>query len=376
MRVVHVTTVPTSLIFIAGQIDWMRERGVDVHVISSPGAELDAFGAAHSVPVYGVEMPRAITPLEDLKAVRALARVIRGIRPDIVHAHTPKGGLLGMMAATAACVPYKIYHMRGLLTLTAKGARRRLLAAAESTSTELADLVICQSHSLRAEALKQGLVTTERSTVLVQGSNGVNTQRFAPNANLGQMARSELGIPQDARVVGFVGRLVGDKGVRELATAWREIGEDPRNHLLIVGDYEPRDPVPESTREFLSHAPNVHIVGWQTDTPRFYAAMDLLVLPTYREGFPNVPLEAAAMGLPVVATEVVGCVDAVADGVTGTLVPARNVPRLREAIERYLESPELAQRHGESGRMRMVTEFDPEVIYEALYHVYCHASGH
>jgi len=379
MRLIHITTVPTSLRFIAGQIDWMRVRGIDVHVISSPGPELEAFGAAHIVPTYPVEMARAITPLKDLEAVKRLARVIRGIDPDIVHAHTPKGGLLGMMAAHAACVPYKIYHMRGLLTLTASGARGKLLGAAETLSCELADLVICQSHSLRDEAIAQNLVGAERSTVLLKGSNGVDVKRFDPRRFDQAEIRRELGIPKEARVVGFVGRLVGDKGITELANAWSRISEEPEfqdAHLLIVGDYEPRDPVPEATRTALSRTPRVHMLGWREDTERLYAAMDLLVLPTYREGFPNVPLEAAAMRRPVVATQVVGCTDAVEDGVTGTLVPARNAPELEQAIRTYLLDKTLRKRHGDAGHARIHQDFLPELLHNALYSIYQHASGH
>lgn len=379
MRLVHITTVPQSLGFIAGQVDWMKARGIDVHIISSPGELLEKFGKDHGVPVYGVAMPRAITPVKDIDAVLRLARVIRRIRPDMVHAHTPKGGLLGMMAAKLARVPYSIYHMRGLLTLTATGRRKKLLSAAETLSCELADLVICQSFSLRDEAILQGLVTPEKSTVLVQGSNGINVERFSPTRFDRALERQKLGIPEGATVASFVGRLVQDKGIRELADAWGRIEGDPafsNAHLLIVGSYEERDPVPPETRQKLEKCVRIHRVEWVNDTAPLYAASDILVLPTYREGFPNVPLEAAAMGLPVLATRVVGCVDAVQDGVTGVLVPAGDSTALEAALRRYLTDAELRHQHGDAGQRRVVESFRPEVIWEALHRIYLLAASY
>lgn len=363
-KLVHVTTVPESLGFVAGQVSWLKSRGWEVHAISSPGELLERFGEERGVPVYGVPMARAITPMADLESVGAVSRILRRIGPDIVHAHTPKGGLVGMMAAHAAGVPHKVYHMRGLLTLTASGRRKALLSAAETLTCGLADVVICQSHSLRRTAVEEGLVEAERSTVLLSGSNGVDTGRFDPARFDRQALRAEHGIAEDAVVAGFVGRLVGDKGIVELAEAWSRVA-GPGDRLLVVGPFEERDPVPERTRRQLEEDPRVLMFGFTRDPAPFYAMMDVLVLPTYREGFPNVPLEAAAMGLPVLATKVVGCVDAVEDGVTGTLVPARDAEALGVALGRYLQDGALRAEHGRAGRERVLREFRPEVIWEA-----------
>jgi glycosyltransferase involved in cell wall biosynthesis len=372
VRLVHVFTVGDSLMFVRGQVGWMRERGIETSVVTSPGPLLDEFAAREGVPAAGVEMPRSVTPLRDLGALRRLVAVLRRVRPHIVHAHTPKGGLLGMAAARLAGVPVRVYHMRGLPMLSATGARRRLLRATERASCALAQRVICVSRSVRDVAVAEGIVPAGKVRVLLGGSgNGVDARgRFdgdADGAEARAALRAELGIPADAFVVGFVGRLVADKGVVELAEAWARVREAlPGAHLLAVGPWEPQDPVPGAVRERLEADPRAHLPGRRPDVPALYRAMDVVALPTYREGFPNVLLEAAAMRLPAVATAVPGCVDALVDGVTGTLVPARDAGALADALLRYARDPELARRHGAQGRERVLREFAQERLWEEL----------
>jgi glycosyltransferase involved in cell wall biosynthesis len=375
-HVVHVFTVPDSLVFLAGQVAFMRARGFEISIVTSPGAALDAFGESEKVRTYGLEMPRRITPLGDLAAVARLTKLLRRLRPDLVHGHTPKGGLLAMLAARAAGVGPRIYHMRGLPMQTQRGAKRALLATTERVSCSLAKGVLCVSPSLREEALRARLVSANKIQVLASGSgNGVDCEgRFDP-ARLPPDTRSavrrELGIPEDALVLGFVGRLVRDKGVCELAEAWSQLRARFREaHLLVVGKFEDRDPVPEEARAALTGDPRVHVIGFRADTPPLYAAMDVVTLPTHREGFPNVPLEAASMGLPVVGTRATGCVDAVADGETGALVPVADANVLAHALERYLGSEELRRQHGRAGRSRVLRDFRPERIWTALEGVY------
>ena len=376
-RLLHVTTVPMSLIFFRGQVGYMKSRGFQIQALSSPGPELAEFGAREGVATHAVSMPRQLTPLRDLFAVARIWRRVRRVRPDIVHAHTPKGGLLGMIAAFLARVPVRIYHVRGLPFMTAAGWRRRLLRATERVSCRLAHQVLCVSHSLREVAVEEKLCAPDKIKVLAGGSgNGVDAGgRFNPeNSDPGSRRerREAYDIPASATVVGFVGRLVRDKGVVELVAAWRRLREQhPEAHLLVVGPFEERDPVPGDVAESLRSDPRVHLSGMQRDLPPLYAAMDLVVLPTYREGFPNVPLEAAAMALPVVATRIPGCVDAVADGVTGTLVPPRDADALEAAIKSYLADGGLRRRHGEAGRARVLREFRQEVIWQELYKDYC-----
>jgi glycosyltransferase involved in cell wall biosynthesis len=374
-RLFHVTTVPLSLRFLGGQVGFMKARGYDVHVVSSPGPLLDDFGRAEGVEAHAVPMSRRIDPGGDIVALARLIQLFRRHRPEIVHAHTPKGGLLGMMAATAARVPVRVYHMRGLPLVTATGAKRAVLAATERVSCGLASTTLSVSPSLRRRALDLGLASEDRIRVVLGGSgNGVDAQRrFRPSLERarGRAKRAELGIPESAEVIGFVGRLVREKGVVELASAWARLREArPDVHLVLVGPTEPEDPVPPEVLRALEADPRVHLLGFTEDTPALYEAFDLVALPTYREGFPNVLLEAAAMELPVVSTEVDGCVDAVVPGVTGELVPARDADALRRAIEGYLGDPERRRAHGVAARARVETRFEQQRLWEAIESLY------
>jgi len=375
-RLVLVTTVPITFSFFTGQIAYMKARGFDVSAVASPGPVLDEVGERERIACHGVEMPRSVSPLRDLVALVRLVRLLRRLAPNVVHAHTPKGGLLGMWAAWLARVPVRLYHVHGLPYVTATGWRRALLRWTEKASCRRAHQVLCVSESIRSVAIRDGLCAATRIKVLLAGSiNGVDAAgRFDP-ARFGSAERLAIrarhGIPPDALVVGFVGRLVRDKGLVELAEAWRLLRDRwPALHLLVAGPVEARDPVPARVVSLLRSDARIHLVGEERQTPPLYAAMDVICLPTYREGLPVVPLEAAAMGLPVVATRVPGCVDAVVDGVTGTLVPARDAAALTAALQRYLGDADLRHRHGTAGRQRVLRDFVPDAIWVAQHAEY------
>jgi len=349
------------------------DRGFEVEVIASPGKELDEFAAAEKIRAYGVPMTREITPLRDLVALRKLWHHLSLSDPQIVHTHTPKGGLLGIIAAWLARVPVRIYHIHGLRLMTARGLKAQLLRWTERLACALSNHVLCDSHSVREVVVAERLCPAEKVQVLLGGSvNGVDAEGAFNPARVGTRVRSAVrasqGIPPDAAVAGFVGRLVRDKGMVVLVGAWKLLREEfPSLHLLVVGVFEPQDPVPSEVEAVLRSDPRIHLAGGVPEVTSFYSGMDLVVLPTYREGLPIVPLEAAAMELPVVATRIPGCVDAVQDGVTGTLVPVRDAAALANAMRMYLRDPELRRRHGQAGRERVLSQFRQEALWEALF---------
>lgn len=379
--VLHVTTVPMTLRFLAGHVAHARSKGFEVHALSSPGEALDAFGRDMDIEVHAVRMPRRITPLVDLAALWRIVRVIRRVRPTIVDAHTPKGSLLAMIAATLCRVPVRVYHQHGLPLVTATGLKRHVLRWTERTTCRLAHRVVCISTALREVLIAEGLCPEDKITVLEHGSiDGVEADRkFNParvSTESAEGTRARYGIPPGALVLGFVGRIVRDKGLIELVQAWRVLREEwPSLHLLVAGPFESQDPIPADVDTTLRQDPRIHLAGMVHDMPGVYRILDVLVLPTYREGFNTALLEAAAMERPVVATRVPGCVDAVLDGETGLLVPVRDVAALTAAICTYVGDPDLRRRHGANARDRALRDFDPGALREALFGEYLRLLG-
>jgi glycosyltransferase involved in cell wall biosynthesis len=258
VRLVHITTVPETFIFLRGQVTYMKDRGFEVIAISSPGPDLAVFSEGEGYRAYPVDMPRRITPLRDLRAVYQTWRLLKRIRPHIVHSHTPKGGLIGMLGARLAGAPVRIYHVRGLPLETAQGMKRRLLSLSERVSCRLAHQVLCVSPSLRKLVTEEFCTCpSEKVKVLGRGSgNGVDAMdRFNPehlDPDTRREMRRRLGIPEEARVIGYVGRIVRDKGIEELAGAWKSLRENyPDLHLLMAGYLEPEDPVSEEAKELI-----------------------------------------------------------------------------------------------------------------------------
>ncbi len=375
VRVLHAVTSPLTVVLMRGQLSYLRRSGFDVTVLSAPGSLLDDLAREESVRALAVPMERDPAPLRDLLALVRIYRRIRALRPDIVNAGTPKAGLLVGLAAWLARVPCRVYMLRGLRFETSVGWKRRLLYCVDRLCSRMSHVVICNSPSLRSRAIELGITDDAHSLVIGCGSsNGVVAARFLPTPSARERAllqRRQLGIPDSAPVVGFVGRLNRDKGIPELIAAYRALRVHvPELRLLLVGELETREPLPEDTRSALDLDPGIICTGAVPDAAPYYHLMTVYALPTRREGFPNSVLEAQAAGLAVVTTQATGAIDSIVDGVTGTLVPPGDIGALAKALERLLRDPALAARMGEAGRERVARDFRPEPLWEGLAGLY------
>lgn len=355
--VVGITNAQTCLVF-GGRLRALRNTGFQVTVLSSPGPMLDCLAHEEHVEVLRIPMERRIAPLADLRALCALWRHLRRIRPDAVEFSTPKAGLLGMLASVLAGVPRRVYFMRGLKLESATGLKRIILWLAEHTAAACAHVVLCNSPSLRKQAHALRIASMAKLHILGAGSShGVDIEQFHPGPS---NVRRRFGISVDgSQVVGYVGRLTRDKGIPELIAAFEQILLTmPQTFLLLVGWFDDaEDALDRELRQRIAHHPRVICTGYVADPAPCYRAMDLLVLPSRREGFPNVVLEASATGIPVVTTLSTGACDSVVDGETGLLVPPGNCEAIVAATSSLLRDPDKRRRMGEKARARVVELF-------------------
>jgi len=343
-------TSPQTCLVLGGRLRALREAGFRVTLLSSPGKLLDLTAAKEGVESIAIPMRREIAPLADLVALVRLCWLLYWLKPEMTEFSTPKAGLLGSIAAMLCGVPTRVYFLRGLKLETSTGLKRRILLATEKIASACSHTVLCNSDSLRNQALALGVAPESKLHLLGNGSsNGVDVERFSPGKN---NLRSRLGLPLHAPVVGFVGRLTRDKGLPELIEAFDAIlAAKPEAHLLLVGWFDAAEDALDSFMRWrIEHHPRIHMTGFVADTAPYYRVMDVMVLPTWREGFPNVVLEAASSGIPVVTTLSTGSRDAVVPEVTGLLIPPGYPEAISEALLQLLRNPERRGRMGKEAR--------------------------
>lgn len=377
-KLLRITTVHESLrTLLPGQLAFMQAQGFSVWAASGPDPDTISPTEIDGCPYVLLPLNRRISLWNlpnDVWAFWKTYQLIGRLRPDIVHTHTPKAGFIGMLAAWLARVPVRLHTVAGLPLMERRGLKRWMLVQLERLTYRCATEVWPNSFGLEAYIRTQ-LYNAPKLRVIGQGSsNGIDTNRFRLTPELRQQARLlrlELSIPETAFVWIFVGRLVRDKGINELVKSFEKIDQVvPNTYLLLVGREEALDPIGHETKTVFQTHPNIRAVGYQPDVRPYLALVNALVLPSYREGLPNVLLQAACFDKPVITTDIVGCREVVAPGETGLLVTPKDINALRETMLQLMADPARAHQMGQMARERIVSRFDQKNLWMALLEAY------
>lgn len=369
-KVAHVTTIDMAVRFLLlNQLLYLKEKGYEVSAICSPGRWIPEIETA-GIPVKAVDMKRRISPLADLVALWQLFSYFRKEGFVIVHAHTPKAGFMGQLAAKFAGVPVIVRTLHGFYFHDGMHpAVRNFFAGLEKIAALCSDSILSQNSEDIEIAIREGICEEERIKYL---GNGIDITLFDPrriSAEEVTLKRREIGIRKNERVVGIVGRLVEEKGYLEFFQAARIIkAKMPNIKFLVVGpiEKEKRDALSPDIAKDYGLGDDVIFLGMRRDMPQLYAMMDVFVLPSHREGFPRTLMEASAMAKSVVATDIRGCREVVRDGETGILVPVKDADALAEAILGLLQDPETAKKMGQAGRRRAEEFFDERKVFQRV----------
>ena len=371
-KLVRITTVPISLEkLLENQLNYMNQYYA-VTAISSDKHNLDRVGKLQKVSVFNVEMTRKITPLKDVKAVWQLYNYFRREKPFIVHTHTPKAGTVGMLAAKLAGVPNRLHTIAGLPLIEARGVKRKLLNLVEKATYHCATMIYPNSYGLKEIIIQEEFCKPVKLKVIGNGSsNGINTSHFNPDhfsMDERRILKSNLGIAPDDFVFVFVGRLVGDKGINELVAAFQKLNpiELPAKLLLVGPQEDDLDPLQPETLHQIKTNPNIIAVGHQNDVRCYFAISDVLVFPSYREGFPNVVMQAGAMGLPSIVTNINGCNEIIENEKNGIIIPVKDESAIFDAMEKMLTDSIFLDEMKQNARAMIVSRYEQEVVWKAI----------
>ena len=380
-KLIRITTVPLSLkVLLKGQLRFMASNGFDVKGVSSEGEELREVHENEGIAVEAITMSRKITPFQDLKSLWEMWNFLRKEKPQIVHTHTPKAGIIGMLAARLAGVPHRLHTVAGLPLMEAIGTKRKILNFVEKLTYSSATRVYPNSKGLYDFILQNNFTQSNKLKIIANGSsNGIDTTFFSPAqvSEIEKVAlREKLNIQPDDFVFVFVGRIVSDKGINELIKAFSELQAVENNEptgikLLLVGGLEnDLDPLNSETLAEINQNKDIISVGFQQDVRSFFAIADALVFPSYREGFPNVVMQAGAMGLPSIVSDINGCNEIIIEGENGLIIPPKNVEKLKEKMLTLAKDKNLYTKLKGNSRRMIENRYEQSVVWNALLEEY------
>lgn len=372
-RMLIVTTVPETLATILRDQPRFLGRFFELQLATSPGAEFDQLELQEGVRVSRIKMARGINPLRDLLSLMKMIGLLLRVRPEIAHSYTPKAGLITMLAALICRVPIRIHTFTGLIFPTQSGLKRRTLVWIDRLICACSTQVIPESEGVRDDLLRFSITNKRLEKIGYGNIAGVDTTHYsrlaAHVADHAAQLRARTGLNDHSFVFVFLGRLNRDKGLKELVSAFDTLENEPQ--LLLVGAVDDTAPVDATTLEAIERNPRIHRLGFQKDIRPALAASDVLVLPSYREGFPNAVLQAGAMELPVIATDISGSNEVIETGFNGWLVPPRQVPPLASAMNAAMNKSkaELAAM-GKRARARIEERFEREDHWNRMLEFY------
>lgn len=366
-----ITTIPLSLIFFKGQVQVLKSK-FEVEVISSSGLQLEEFCKSERIQGHVVEMKREISFWNDFMSLIRLFRLLRNTKPEVIHGSTPKAGLLSMIAGWMNKIPVRIYYIHGLRYQGTKGFKRTLLMFMEKISCYFATDVYAVSHGVKLMLLEDS-ITQGNVTIIGNGSaNGIDVAHFSSQNPTIPDLKSKYNIVETDFVFGFVGRLVRDKGIHELVEAFVKINLSQQNtKLVLVGDFEDAlDPLENDIKEIIQSHPNIIFAGFQSDIRPFLKMMNVFVFPSYREGFGVSLMEAAAMDVPVIASDIIGCNEIIKDGFNGILVPAKSLIHLENAMKLVLGNPVIINEMALVSRQYVIDKYERNKLWDEILKSY------
>ncbi len=348
----------------------------NVIAVSSNETDLKKVGVKEGVETYCVEMTRKITPFKDVISVLKLVVYFLKHRPEIVHTHTPKAGIVGMLAARITNVPIRLHTVAGLPLLEVNGIKRRILNYVEKLTYRCAHRVYPNSFGLKEIIEEEKFTKPSKLKVIGNGSsNGIDTSYFSRESIKNEIIdklRQRLNIKEEDFVFVFVGRIVGDKGINELVESFNELKIKYNNmKLLLVGPFEEDlDPIAQSSKAIIKESENIITTGYVNDVRPYYAISDVLVFPSYREGFPNVVMQAGAMGLPSIVSNINGCNEIITHNINGSIIRVKNAPDLFLEMESYVMDREKFTRIKSNARKCIVKNYERSFFHNALLEEY------
>lgn len=365
-KILRISTVPMSLnLVLKGQLRMINEV-YELVAVSSPGKDLEEVAQREGVRTVELPMERRISLWKDFKSLVAMIRLIRKEKPWMVHSLTPKAGLVSMMAAKLCCVPVRIHTFTGLVFPTATGLKRKILMFTDRLTCSCATLVNPEGQGVKRD-LEQYHICRKPMQIIGNGNvNGIDMAYFQRTEEV--MQEAEKYRKPGVTTYCFVGRIVGDKGINELVAAFdRLYQENQKIRLLLVGPFEEElDPVTPETRQKIENHPAIEAAGWQSDVRPFLAASDIFVLPSYREGFPNVLMQAGAMGLPCIATDINGSNEIVLQGKNGVIIPSKSEDALYVVMKETVNEPERWDEMASNARESIGSRYEQQAFWKEL----------